>query len=83
MKLGADLLRKIAGDLEGTCQSLTAVLERYEFEADEGEVEDQLLSLGLERCPHCEWWMESCELINDAGDVVGCDQCREAKTDDE
>ena len=76
-------IHEIADTLNGTCNSIESVLERLALELDVSDVEDRLLDVNLERCPDCEWWCESWELVDDEGHVVGCDSCRPREEDDE
>ena len=75
--MNIDDLRKIAEELEGTCDIIPSVLEKLDIEADTSDVESDLLDFNLERCPCCGWWMESWELIDEDGNEVGCEQCRQ------
>lgn len=70
-------VREIADYLTGTCNSIDQALDRLDLEFPVEDVEERLLDVNLERCPICDWWMDSAELVNEAGDVVGCDTCRE------
>ena len=81
--ISRDDLERVAAVLEGTCKNVEDVLEALGIEADPDDVEDQLLEISIERCPYCAWWMESCEMVNDDNEVVGCDQCREPEEDDD
>jgi hypothetical protein len=65
-------------ELLGTYDSIESHLQKNEFEADPEEVECDLESMNLERCPYCDLWFESGELVTDDGndDVVGCESCR-------
>jgi len=78
-------LEDISEMLNGTCDSIESALSRLDLEdkLDVSEVEDRLLDVNLERCPHCEWWCESGELVDDDGNVVGCDSCRTHNDDDD
>src|SRR5438445_262726 len=58
-----------------TCNSEAAIAEH--FDIDEEDVAELLLDATVERCPGCDWWHEAGELVDDNGDLVGCDQCRE------
>ncbi|MCX6055169.1 MAG: hypothetical protein NTZ74_09700 [Chloroflexi bacterium] len=40
-------------------------------------VESYLADCNLERGPGCEWWFEAGELVDDEGELVGCQDCRE------
>ena len=69
---------KVAADLLGTCTSLDFYIEAHELDVDAETLEDLLLDFGVERCPVCEWWHESGELIDPDDDDAEpmCDQCR-------
>jgi hypothetical protein len=43
---------------------------------DVQDVLEALEELNLERCAVCDWWFEAGALIDDVGNVVGCEQCR-------
>lgn len=84
MKLTYEQARELAGSLQGTCDSIQIAIERMNLDPDDfevDEVEAQVCEHGVERCEGCGWWHESGELVNEAGDVVGCDQCRPAEDD--
>lgn len=73
---------EVADYLEGTCNSAHAAIARFDLECEVEEVEEAMLDQNLEICPFCHWWMECHELVNDEGDVVGCQQCREKEEED-
>jgi hypothetical protein len=77
LNLSEEQLRDIYSKLQGTCQSVEGLLEFLELDVDPEDVEIEMESMNLERCPFCGWWVESYELINDDCDIVGCEQCRE------
>ena len=74
-------MQRIKDALLGTCDSVTAVLERLEIDADENDVEDKLLdgNPSVEECKVCNWWFESCDLVceEDENQNGTCDDCRE------
>ena len=76
--LDSKTLNELADHLLGTCKAVESALDYLDLEDEIGveDAEDQLLDLNVERCPFCDWWMYSWELIDDQGHVVGCDQCR-------
>jgi len=80
MALTWNQLEQVAAELDGTCQELHTLLAKLGIVADPEAVEDQLLSVNMERCRGCGWWMDSCELVGDDIDSVTgyCDQCRPA-----
>jgi hypothetical protein len=43
--------------------------------ANSYNLEDDLCEF-VERCQGCDWWMHPGELVDEEGEVVGCDQCR-------
>lgn len=65
--------------LEGTCNSAHMAIEYFDLDCTIEDVEEAMLDMNLEQCPMCGWWTESCELVDDEGDVVGCDQCRKGE----
>ena len=76
-------IQELAEYLTGTCNSLAAALDRFDSDMEIDEAEDALLDVSTERCPGCDWWMSSSELVDCNGDVVGCDQCRDGPDDNE
>jgi hypothetical protein len=62
---------KIAAEVRGTCLSESAIIEKYDLDADEEEVIERLLDHETERCQDCEWWHEVCMLNDDQQ----CDSC--------
>lgn len=75
-KLTEDQMEKIADALQGTCDTVEAVLEKMELEADVNDVEETVERLGIIRCPECGWWVELSETVGDDGDDIPCDSCR-------
>ena len=76
-KLSDEQLRKLGDMLLGTCAYAEAVVDFHEMpNCGEEDLTIQLESINIERCPYCDWWFESGELINDDSDVVGCADCR-------
>ena len=64
--------------LLGTSNSISDAIENFNLdeEFDESELEDMISFTNIERCPYCEWWFESSELLDDDDEVVGCRDCR-------
>ena len=79
-KIPEEIVRKMAYDALGTCQSTAALATKYGVPED--EVNDLILDFEIETCHECGWWVESGELIgnedsDDPEDRVGaCDTCR-------
>jgi hypothetical protein len=74
------LLEELQADLEGTCKSLTQLIEEYDLDIGEDALEDRLLdgSSPVERCGRCEWWFRSTDLeFDEAGGVSLCSSCEE------
>ena len=61
--------------LLGTSDGMHNIIERFNLVVTEDELEDLVADTNIERCPECDWWYESFELVNAAGDVVGCADC--------
>lgn len=76
-----EALMDIGHDLRGTCETLASYVARKELDIDPEDLEDELLNVSTETCPVCEWWMESCDLVDEDGEPCPCEQCRE-KNDD-
>lgn len=65
----ADLVTGYANGLERAVQ---------ETGMDQEALEDKLLDLSVEKCPTCDWYVDSHELFDDEGDLDGhCCNCRE------
>jgi hypothetical protein len=65
----------------GTCLTADKIIERFSLDKMiHVDTEEKLLELledwGVELCPHCNWWVESSELLDDEDNVVGCQDCR-------
>lgn len=77
-KLGDEKLEEIQRELEGTCTTLTAIIEVHDLDLDEDELEERLLDgeAPIERSACCGWWFEVSELEFDAERNGGvCQQC--------
>lgn len=79
-KLTREQEQEIAHALLGTCE--TGVFQAEEYEVELQDIEEACLNQNVERCPVCDWWCESSELIDEEGNVVGCDQCRPEEIED-
>lgn len=68
----------LALDAQGTLLSEAQLLERSGLGDDvsEDEVIEILLDEGVERCPECEWWVYSWELVDEDGKETVCENCR-------
>lgn len=66
----------IGYDLRGTCETPAGYIKRKELALTPEELVDRLLDVSTERCPACQWWMESCELVDEDGEPCPCEQCR-------
>ncbi len=75
-----ELMQKIADSLLGTCDTVNIVLERMDKDDEEYDIEeiiDSLLDFQVERCQHCGWWFECCELVAENDEDNGnCEDCR-------
>lgn len=40
-----------------------------------------MVDLGYEKCPECEWWVESCDLYNEDDEPCSCDSCGNNKVE--
>lgn len=82
-----DVVRQLADRLMGTCDSLEHALDMMDVRVpDEFTIEDVITDLeviSVERCPYCQWWMESCDIVDDDLNVVGCSSCRPALQEDD
>lgn len=80
-------IQAMANFLIGTSESVERALEAVGIDNDiDGYeidiIEDMLLDENCERCGGCDWWFESGELVDSAGDYAGyCDDCRGTPTD--
>lgn len=53
-------------------------------EWDESDLESWLLDVNVERCPECEWWTSSENIIMDEdGEILGCYDCTEDPGEEE
>jgi hypothetical protein len=72
----------IAYELQGTCMSLAAILERHEMEDAELDSE---FCYGIDSlvfcCEGCEWWFEISEMCADH-DEWKCEDCCHEEGDD-
>jgi uncharacterized protein (UPF0212 family) len=50
------------------------VLAEYGLEME--ELEEIMANVGYERCPECESWCETGELVDEEGDPCSCSWCR-------
>lgn len=65
-------------DLQGTCQSLEAVLERHGL-TDTKDV-CEAIDQGVFCCDQCDWWCERCEESLEHGGV--CTDCQPDEEED-
>ena len=75
-KMTDDQKRKLADLLIGTPDSVEYALEELGLDVSADDAEDALADVNIERCPDCDWWCESGELIDEEGNLVGCQACR-------
>lgn len=76
--LSDEKLNEIQQELEGTCTTLTEIIEREGLDISEDALEDQLLNgdLPIERSKCCEWWFSVTDLEFDSTRNGGvCQQC--------
>ena len=75
-----DILAEIGDELEGTCNGLESIIERYGFDVSEDALESMLADpqINIERCPGCGWWW-SCGEMDDEG---YCPDCHSQQGDD-
>lgn len=65
---------EIAFEVQGSCQTTWAIADQYDV--DEDEVEEGLLEHNIEACPHCGFWVESCDILFGQNDEpVACYGC--------
>ncbi|MEP3670758.1 MAG: hypothetical protein ABJN42_29005 [Roseibium sp.] len=72
------LLMEIQADLEGTMTSLAAIIEKYDLDISDEDIEDRLLdgNAAVERSVCCEWWFSPSDLEFDEEKNGGvCQQC--------
>ena len=64
------------------CDMATGYVDGFEramevLGLDVEAMEEWLLDHNIERCPSCDWFVASHELLNDEGEIDGlCDNCR-------
>ncbi|MCH8491111.1 MAG: hypothetical protein LAT81_14445 [Oceanicaulis sp.] len=76
--ISEDKLGEIQDELEGTCTSISQIIDRHDLCIDEDDLEDQLLNQPkpIERCGGCEWWFSVTDLEFDESRGAGfCTQC--------
>jgi hypothetical protein len=79
-----ELVTRCYNYLIGTTGDARGFLDANDIEdVDPEELEEAVEDRNLERCSGCDWWMESHELIDDDGEVVGCRDCRPSEEEDE
>jgi len=79
LKILTDTQREdLVMEAEGTAQTESKLLERFGLsgEISEDEMTEILLDEGVERCPECEWWVYSWELVDEDGNETVCENCR-------
>jgi hypothetical protein len=71
----ASEVREIAVSYADGLQRVSTILVKF---MDDNDVEEWLLSEGVEKCPCCEWLVESYQLIPDGDDDPDghCENCR-------
>lgn len=71
-------MEELAAEAQGTLLTESELLERLDLgdEIDEGDVVEILLDEGVERCPECDWWVYSWELVDEDGNETACENCR-------
>ncbi|MFG6080408.1 hypothetical protein ACEUZ9_000964 [Paracoccus litorisediminis] len=76
-RIDDDLLEEIQSELEGTCTTISEIIEQRGLDIDEDAFEDRLLDgNAIERCKCCEWWFTSTSLEFDPDRNGGvCEQC--------
>jgi hypothetical protein len=75
--IDGELVARAYDYLNGTSRDARDFLDANDIEdVDPEELEEAVEERGLERCPGCDWWMGSYELIDEDNEVVGCEQCR-------
>lgn len=67
MPLSEELLNKLQYDLEGTCRSLSEVIDSEELDISMETLEDTLLDgwHPIELCGCCGWWFAVSDLLFD------------------
>jgi hypothetical protein len=74
-ELTPEQVGEIVDTATGYATGFESVLRKYEgLTAD--ELEELLLDNNVERCPGCDWYCESGELLDDEDNLVGCRDCR-------
>jgi len=73
-------LEELQDEIEGTCLSLSEIIERHDLDVLEEDLQDRLLDgvSPVELCGGCEWWFRSADLEFDEARNSGiCSQCEE------
>lgn len=71
---------RLGNRLLGTCESLDSAIEYLELD-ESVDWEDELLTISVETCQGCGWWMNSWDLEEDHVGNFLCDQCHEDEDD--
>lgn len=71
----APILGEFLEAIVGTALEPNTWLENHSLKPIE-DIEDFLLEYNIERCPYCDWWFDSMELLNEDDEIVGCEHCR-------
>lgn len=80
-RLSPQMIFALDDKLRGTCMDPLDALATLNIELQANDpdavVVEAMSNRNLERCPHCDWWCETFELVNDDEEVDGhCDNCR-------
>lgn len=76
-----DQKAEIEQSLAGTSHSCDRLAEKFDEQVE--EIEAAMANLNYERCPECDTWVESWELVDDDNELKhGCDSCKPRAGDD-
>lgn len=76
--LTSDQIEDIVDRVTGYVNGYDRVLQDEALDLDAGELDELLLDNNVEKCPQCEFYVDSHELLDSDGEIDGhCDNCRQ------
>lgn len=75
--LNSNQIENIIDRVTGYIDGFDRVLRDETLDLDAGELDELLLDNNVEKCPECELYVDSHELLDENGEIDGhCDNCR-------
>lgn len=75
-----DIVKEAECELLGTCTELSAWIDNKGYDVDISNLESDL---DIERCPECDWWCETGELVDEDCNPCECESCRTSSQEGE